>query len=34
VTAASLSDFAYDRRSRPLWPLERDAKSNLAAHDA
>jgi microcystin degradation protein MlrC len=33
VTAASLSEFTYDRRSRPLWPLERDADFNLAAHD-
>jgi microcystin degradation protein MlrC len=32
VTAASLSDFTYDRRSRPLWPLERDAAFDLAAH--
>jgi microcystin degradation protein MlrC len=33
VTAASLSDFTYHRRSRPLWPLERDADFDLAAHD-
>lgn len=33
VTAASLSEFTYHRRSRPLWPLERDAGFNLVADD-